>query len=514
MGRSDFLVLSLLLILVVVAVVSTTGVKDLITGFVSEWTYGSRTTGIRDISETDGADKKVCGTCHSDKSADFKRRYQHAPFAKWQCTDCHVPHTLGTGKYEFVVPIDKLCSSCHFDRKGEFTMKTQHPPFAKGRCTDCHDPHASDVPKMLRVDQKMLCQSCHVLNMKYAKLPYKHAPFDKGFCSDCHSAHASPYKGLTRLGGDQLCFSCHYDRLAERSAPVQHKPFKEGNCTGCHGPHATAGAKMLWFPKEQLCFRCHVDKAKESKVGYQHKPFVEGKCTDCHVAHGSFNEYLILQPRSQLCYMCHPQYRTVFSQASHHPVGNGLLECYGCHDPHSGPGKRMTRAAGNQLCYICHLNLEPTYEKLAHATKAQGKAGKGSCLNCHVPHGAPVKPLLPDKQEVVCGKCHGKVVKAPITHPVGDKYVDPWHGGKMKCTSCHGPHGTMYKKFTLLPDAGFCLKCHGQKTKQNPAYYSVHRIVPSLKEPKVKTVKTGIPENIRDPKKGNYNAEVRNSARP
>ncbi|HEX3031816.1 MAG TPA: cytochrome c3 family protein, partial [Bacillota bacterium] len=108
-----------------------------------------------------GDDRDECGICHYAKSQAFKKRYLHAPFANWHCTDCHVPHNFSSNKSDFVVQVDKLCASCHFDRKGESQMPVQHKPFNKGRCIDCHDPHSSDFPKLLIVDQRRLCQTCH-----------------------------------------------------------------------------------------------------------------------------------------------------------------------------------------------------------------------------------------------------------------------------------------------------------------------------------------------------------------
>lgn len=497
MGRFQIIISSLIAIIIILALTMLPQLRVITADLINRLPFLNEEGVKPATSEQTGTnDKKVCGICHYDKSQDFKKRYQHAPFANWHCTDCHLPHTAGQTKAEFVVQIDRLCASCHFDRKGESNMPVQHRPFNKGRCIDCHDPHSSDYPKMLLVDQRRLCQTCHTMNLNYANLPYKHAPFSKGFCSDCHTPHASMTRGLTILPEEKLCFSCHYDRLAERNAAVQHKPFAQGKCVDCHGPHATSGEKLLLLPKDKICFSCHADKLRESKKGYQHDPFVKGNCSDCHVPHGSANEALTIKPQSNLCYYCHPQYKKVFQGPSSHPVGNGLLECYGCHDPHSGPGKRMTIKEGNNLCYTCHLGLEGSYEQLAHATKAKGRAGKGSCLNCHVPHSGPVRPLLPRNQDKVCGECHDNIIKRRINHPVGTKYPDAWHGGVMMCTSCHGPHGTPYKKFTLLPGDGLCIKCHGVERVKGKGY-EVHRLVKNKGESKPKLIKTMVPKETR-----------------
>ena len=79
----------------------------------------------------------------------------------------------------------------------------------------------------------------------------------------------------------------------------------------------------------------------------------------------------------------------------------------------------------------------------------------------------------------------------------------------MHCTSCHGPHGTPYEKFTLLPEDGLCLKCHGTKRKDNELLYSVHRLVPSKNEPKDKTIQTQVPGYKKEPVAKTINKQVK-----
>lgn len=491
MGRNRILMFGLLTVVVVGILVSLPAVRqelrqilNTIQLYISDNPTGPKLPDRKN-------DKEECGYCHSDKSRDFSKKYQHAPFAKWFCKDCHASHTVGSGKYEYVVEIDKLCTTCHFNRKPNALYPYQHMPYEKGHCTDCHDPHASDYEYLLRMPQKELCASCHRMEI-FWNFSVKHKPYEIGACADCHDPHASKYRGMTRLPGKALCFTCHYDRQSETLQPVQHLPFSTGECTNCHGAHATNADALLLLPGNSLCLSCHVGLNEKLKTGYVHTP-VKRKCTECHVPHASRYPALLPEQRTNLCYLCHGDLRPEFQKASRHPVGNGLLECDGCHDPHVGQGPKLERKQGNQLCYMCHLGLESTYEQLAHAKKAKGPGGVGACTNCHVPHGSQWKPLLRDKQEPMCNNCHTKIAKARINHPFGEQYKDPWHGGTMHCTSCHGPHGTPYKKFTLLPDDGFCLKCHGEKRKDNNKYYTVHRLVPEKNEPKPKEIETKVP---------------------
>ena len=496
MGRNRILVFGLLLMMVAGMLGTLPAVRNEVSQLLKQ-TVVTNQIDMRPRLEERESDKKVCGMCHSEKSRDFNKKYQHAPFVKWYCTDCHAPHTVGSGKHEFIVNVNQLCSTCHFNRLDPTTYMYQHKPYQSGFCTDCHDPHSSDYRKLLRTSPKDLCTTCHKMDLVY-DFSYKHKPYEIGACADCHSPHASKNRGMTKLPGKQLCFSCHYDRLNESIMPVQHKPYNTGECTNCHGDHATPASKLLLLPGNSLCLACHEGMAKRLKTGEVHTP-VDEKCTSCHVPHASEKPALLPESRSNLCFLCHSDLRKDFEKHSYHPVGNGLLECDGCHDPHVGEGEKLVRKQGNQLCYICHVGLENTYEKLKHATKADGRGGLGACTNCHVPHGSDYKPLLLGKQEVMCNNCHTEIGKARINHPFGEKYEDPWRGGTMHCTSCHGPHGTANKKFTLLSDDALCLKCHGEKKKESPEKYNIHRIIPPRNEPKEKTIDTQVPGYKKDP---------------
>lgn len=497
MGINRILVYVLLFLMFIGILVTLPTVRNQVSQFFRQTVLNDQSDTRPRLTERE-SDKKACGLCHTELSQDdFNRKNQHAPFVKWYCTDCHTPHSAGNGKSQFIVDVNKLCSTCHFNRMEESIYKYQHKPYQLGYCTDCHDPHSSDNSHLLRVSPANLCTTCHKMDLVY-NFPNKHKPYEIGACADCHSPHASKNRGLTKLPGKELCYSCHYDRLNENEMPVQHKPFQTGECVNCHGPHAAPGDKLLLLSGNSLCLACHQGMAERLQNGNIHAP-VKDKCTNCHVPHASEKPALLPETRSNLCFQCHSDLKKDFEKMSRHPVGNGSLECDGCHDPHVGKGDKLLKKQGNQLCYTCHLGLEDTYEKLKHATKAEGRGGLGACTNCHLPHGSDYKPLLLDKQEPMCDNCHTYVGRAMINHPYGEKYDDPWRGGVMHCTSCHGPHGTANEKFTLLPDDALCLKCHGKKAKDNPDKYNVNRKISPLNEPKEKSIDSRVPDYDKAP---------------
>lgn len=508
MGQNKILVYGLILLMIVGIIISFPAIRDYISQFLQHYMMSAQVTGPS-LFDRD-SDKEVCGLCHSDKSRDFSKKYQHAPFAKWYCTDCHVPHNVGTGKHEYVVDLDRLCFTCHFNKLDNKTYKYQHKPYEMGHCVDCHDPHASDYEHLLRTSPQTLCTTCHKMDLVY-NFKYKHKPYENGNCTDCHLPHASKYKGMTKLPGKQLCFTCHYDRKNELMLPVQHKPYSNGECTNCHGAHATPAPKLLLVPGNSLCLSCHVGLGQKMKNGYVHDP-VKQRCTNCHVPHASAKPKLLPKTGTNLCYSCHSSLRTDFQKTSHHPVGNGLMDCTGCHDPHVGQGKNLEKKKGNELCYTCHLGLKYTYEQLKHATKAKGRGGIGACTNCHYPHGSQYKPLLLSEQEQLCNSCHVSIGKATYNHPVGKKYTDAWHGGEMHCSSCHGPHGTNKPYFLILTKDGLCLKCHGKKIP-NTNYWDVHRTIEPRNEKKDSGITTKIITDLNNGKSKTIDIKVKDYRR-
>ncbi len=109
MGRNRILVFGLLLLMVVGILISLPAVRKQVSQMIQSMQASPPAVGPK-LADRE-SDQKVCGICHSDKSRDFNKKFQHAPFVKWYCKDCHAPHLVGTGKHENVVPINQLCST-------------------------------------------------------------------------------------------------------------------------------------------------------------------------------------------------------------------------------------------------------------------------------------------------------------------------------------------------------------------------------------------------------------------
>src|SRR6266498_5626613 len=183
-------------------------------------------------------------------------------------------------------------------------------------------------------------------------------------------------------------------------------------------------------------------------------------CANCHeqphnsialTAHGARND-----AAGSMCQACH-------GDASAHvqdPMKNRMVN-------------RFKTATADERAAIC-LNCHAGQRHLAFWESGKHAKNEVACNNCHDIHG----PLAPDPTRVAlkqrdpavapfettsrqieantCGKCHQDIRSAllkPSHHPILE--------GKVRCTDCHNPHGSlshaMVKQETVNDQ---CNSCH------------------------------------------------------
>lgn len=398
-------------------------------------------------------DDRLCLGCHEvDKGIEAHREDANA------CLRCHAPHSV-VHLPETVRPTAGGCTVCHYEYSpatlGERKDISVHSPVREGRCRDCHTLHAPGEESKFIMPEEKLCFTCH----RQMQGEYQHRPYAGGRCTDCHNAHYAEQPRLLNLPAERLCFTCH--RVGEQATmPVLHPPFAQGQCLSCHNPHATNYEKLTNLRGRQLCFTCHVDRDNEAVQPYQHPPYLTGRCTGCHSPHGAPAGKLLKQlPLEKACYNCHGVVETQFQQPSRHPVGERIT-CTGCHLPHASPNPRLLPARAPQFCFQCHQGKEAYYNNIGHS-RLEGTVGRGSCGNCHLPHGSAFRPLLRKEEIGLCTSCHPGMYRTGFTHPVGAPYRDPAKGVILTCTTtCHDPHGTAFKHNVRKKGDGLCLTCH------------------------------------------------------
>jgi DmsE family decaheme c-type cytochrome len=237
--------------------------------------------------------------------------------------------------------------------------------------------------------------------------------------------------------GAEACTDCHDSFDEHFMASEVH-----GDCEACHGPaerHAyTAAASDISYPSNDVCASCHQIGSK-TLLGWSTSVHERSSvlCSDCHDTHGReprllrkarTEERAVLPHASaetRMCAGCHPGVVAQLGLPSHHPVGEGMLDCTDCHDPHGN--RSLTRGPRTQVCTECHQEVMGPwiYE---HAPVNE------DCGYCHTPHGATADFLLETTQPAACISCH--------TIPTSGAIHDPY-AFTTRCTDCHNAvHGS------------------------------------------------------------------------
>lgn len=257
---------------------------------------------------------------------------------------------------------------------------------------------------------------------------------------------------------DEVCAGCH-DEVTEMFSKTAHGIYfssidhlKDANCEACHGSavdHIEDGdpAKIInpansgQFGAKELCLTCHKSHKFDNWKFSAHAS-ADLTCADCHSVHTSI-ENPTVKSSSENCLKCHADVRASLSMPSHHPIGEGKLECIDCHGVHGEPARLTMDDSGSELCYSCHAEKEGPFV-YEHAPVQEG------CLTCHSPHGTVADNLLKQSEPTLCLSCHPMHFHSSVVGADG-AFVDPLapersgnstsdsfeRGFNTKCTQCH-----------------------------------------------------------------------------
>lgn len=306
-------------------------------------------------------------------------------------------------------PRDQVCWICHGNLGPEKNMPYQHPPFERGYCTNCHDPHSSDYRVLLKYDERDLCVSCHRVGDEMSRKQV-HPPFAGRFCTNCHLPHASNYRAILALDQRDLCFTCHPTVASVSMKPVQHQPFSQANCTGCHEPHGSDDLPLLRAAQPDLCYGCHPGVRLDFLKPSHHPVEAAGLvlCAACHDPHASDYEKLVIARDNDLCFQCH----ALLIEANYQKSGHGKALCIRCHTPHGSDYTPILRLENTALCMTCHdvrFTSNNTHPAVGWDVRARRTL---SCYStCHDPHGTVFTFMLPfpSGHDALCLECHTRI---------------------------------------------------------------------------------------------------------
>ena len=185
-------------------------------------------------------------------------------------------------------------------------------------------------------------------------------------------------------------------------------------------------------------------------------------CESCHGpgqahvdddAKGHILKYGQMKPAevSQSCLACHNRGNHAAWEGSGHERRN--LSCTTCHSVHSpkSPERQLVKATETQVCATCHrLQVSKTERAVAHMPVREGKM---SCSSCHNPHGSisNVKNLKTGSSVgELCTSCHTEM-RGPMLFehaPVREN-----------CATCHDPHGSSNDRMLAVRMPMLCQRC-------------------------------------------------------
>lgn len=233
----------------------------------------------------------------------------------------------------------------------------------------------------------------------------------------------------------------------------------EGNeiCLGCHEEQAQvfAKTKMGWLtmshPRNDIeregCLSCHGDGSAHVQAG--------GLSADGLVTFKKGAEPVSVQ--NEACIRCHQGDRQSMWKGSKHQTSG--LACGDCHEimrplPYQLKVARLRTEVGRkrpetEVCLGCHQKQRAQLLRSSHMPVREGKV---TCTSCHNPHGTLGAALLEEATvNDTCYRCHAEK-RGPHL----------WEHAPVQenCLTCHTPHGSIHPSLLVAKVPLLCQRCH------------------------------------------------------
>ena len=220
-------------------------------------------------------------------------------------------------------------------------------------------------------------------------------------------------------------------------------------CLACH---ADQGKKMEKTPHGEILLRRPRTNLEKRGCEACHGPgsaHIEDPASTA--ARGPFGKGAKATAREQTakCLQCHNKGEHLFWKGSPHELRN--VACTQCHSVHSpvAAENQLTKKTESELCSQCHVVKKAQLQRTSHMPVREGKM---TCSDCHNPHGSvTAKMIRANSVNENCYKCHAEK-RGPVLweHP---PVVE-------NCLNCHDAHGSIHDKLLKVKRPRLCQQCH------------------------------------------------------
>ncbi len=216
------------------------------------------------------------------------------------------------------------------------------------------------------------------------------------------------------------------------------------------------------------CTACHDQGQKwkgtpHARVGNPRTPAAAQGCESCHGpgqahvdddAKGHILKFskVTAAEVNRTCLTCHNRGDHAAWEGSAHERRN--LSCATCHSVHSPKSfeRQLVKTTQTEVCATCHRpQVAKTERAVAHMPVREGKM---ACSSCHNPHGSigNVKALKTGSSVAeLCVTCHAEM-RGPVL----------WEHAPVResCTTCHDAHGSSNDRMLAVRMPFLCQRCH------------------------------------------------------
>ena len=217
------------------------------------------------------------------------------------------------------------------------------------------------------------------------------------------------------------------------------------------------------------CATCHTTQdaaLKKTAHGQTANPRSPAGALGCESCHGPGQAHvdddakghmvkfaaLTAEQTSATCLTCHNRGNHAGWEGSTHEARN--LTCTTCHSVHSPQSfaHQLKKATETATCATCHrAQVIKTERAVTHMPVREGKM---SCSSCHNPHGSisNVKALRTGSSVAEsCISCHAEM-RGPVL----------WEHAPVRenCATCHDPHGSSNDRMLVARMPMLCQRCH------------------------------------------------------